>query len=66
MKHFDAAFQKQLNFNFAATQATWRKNGEDVWLSRLCDIDLDSVAKILPDTMDRHKLSRYVLEDIIA
>jgi hypothetical protein len=66
MKHFNAVFQKQLNFNFVTTRATQKKNGEDVWSSHLRDIDLDSVPKFSHDMMDRHKLSRYVLEDILA
>jgi hypothetical protein len=66
MKHFNAAFQKQLNFNFAATWATRKKNGEDVWSSHLHDIDLNSVPDFLRDTTNRHELSRYVLKDILA
>ncbi len=66
MNHFDAVLQKQLNFNFAATWATQKKNGEDVQSSCLWDIDLNSVPKFSRDTTDRHELYRYVLEDILT
>jgi hypothetical protein len=66
---FEDQFCKQLHFNFSATRnsATQRKSRGFTRASWLRDIDLDIVSSISQQLLSikRHKLSRYILEDIL-
>jgi hypothetical protein len=66
---FNANFQRQLSFNFCATRAT-RKESEsmqEACASQLRDVDLNvPPTSFLRDLTDHHKLTRYVLEDVLS
>ena len=69
MAKFDASFQKQLLFNFGATRASCKKSALmlESRVSRLCEIDLDlTPASFSLESSERHKLSGYVLEDLLS
>ncbi len=66
---FDTDYQKQLSFNFSAMRATRKKSASmhEARASCLRDVDLDITPTLFSrDTTDRHKLSRYVLEDLLS
>ncbi len=66
---FDANFQKQLAFNFCATRASRKKSVlmHEARTSRLCDMDLDvTPTSFSLDSTDCHKLSKYILEDLLS
>jgi hypothetical protein len=69
MVQFDTNFKKQLLFNFSAIRATRKKSASmyEGCASCLREVDLD----IAPTTFSReatdcHKLSQYVLEDLLS
>ena len=69
MAKFDASFQKQLLFNFCATCASCKKSALmlESHASRLREIDLDlTPASFSLETSKCHKLSQYVLEDLLS
>ena len=68
MAKFDASFQKQLFFNFCAMHASCKKLALmlDSRASHLREINLDlTPASFSLESSDHHKLSRYVLEDLL-
>jgi hypothetical protein len=69
MHQFDMEYQKQLTFNFCATRATRKKAASinEAQASRLHDVDLDvTPASFSLETMDYHKLSCFVLKDVLG
>jgi hypothetical protein len=69
IQQFDANYQKQLSFNFCAVPASKKKSAliNEALASCLCNIDLNVTPTTFSrDTTNRHKLSRYVLEDVLT
>ena len=63
MENFEAAFQKQLLFNFDAKR---RRRKKDERRGLRSDLDLDANEDVATmKTTDRRELSRYVLEDLL-
>jgi hypothetical protein len=69
MANFDTSFQKQLLFNFCAMRASQKKSTLmlESCASCLCEINLDlTPALFLLESSNCHKLSQYVLEDLLS
>jgi hypothetical protein len=65
---FDNNFRKQLHFNFSATRMSQKQLecSAATRATRLHDIDLDLIPKDMSiTTTNRHKLFRYILEDLL-
>jgi hypothetical protein len=66
---FNANFQRQLSFNFCAIRVTRKKSESmhEARASQLRDVDLDvTPISFLHDSTDCHKLSQYVLKDVLS
>jgi hypothetical protein len=69
IQRFDADYQKQLSFDFCATRASKKKSAliNEACVSCLRNINLDIIPTTFSrDTSDRHKLSHYILEDVLT
>ena len=69
MAKFNASYQKQLLFNFCAMSASCKKSALmlDSRASRLREIDLDLTPALFSlESSNHHKLSLYVLEDLLS
>ncbi len=69
MAKIDASFQKQLLFNFCATRASCKKSVLmlESHASHLREINLDLMPALFSlESSNRHKLSQYVLEDLLS
>ena len=67
MDTFDAAFEKQLTFNFSQRRSSHKKLMAEQRVSRSAILDVDhDVAAHNVTTTDFRDLSRYVMEDMVA